>query len=157
MRYSSTRLLLRRSGAAAGGRKGARPGGRSPGAASRGASDLVLPRRELTALKEADTGGQAELSASSVEAALKGGGGGGGEPCDLVTLVKALPGAASSRGGDEGAGDDEALAGGERALCSATRLTLGGEATSEARRASRAWSRAPVRKATSKVRLAGEV
>lgn len=91
------------------------------------------------------------------EEALKGGGGGGGEPCDLVTLVKALPGAASSRGGDEGAGDDEALAGGERALCSATRLTLGGEATSEARRASRAWSRAPVRKATSKVRLAGEV
>lgn len=133
------------------GRRGARPGGRSPGAASSGARDLPLFNRELTALKEADTGGQVEVRASrAVAAPLKCG---GDDPCDLVTLVKALPGVGSSLGGVGGAPGDSVSVGGGT-FSPLTRLTLGtGEGTSEAR----GWSWAPVRKATSKVLLVGEV
>lgn len=148
LRYSSTKLLLSRSGAAWG-RNGARPGGSKHGAASRGAKDLLPPSKELTALIDADAGGQEELRTSSVLAALKPG---GDAPCDLVTFVKALPGVGSSRGGEGCTPGDPNTEGGDT-LRPPTRLTLAaGEGTSDSR-----VSWAPVRKATSKVRLVEEV
>ena len=77
----------------AGDRSGANEGLRRPWFDNRGASDLFVPKRDVIALKLAETGGHDEpieelVSKEVVEVVDSG----GEAAKDLVTLVKALPG-----------------------------------------------------------------